>query len=261
MWAAELAHRLQLLGAEMRQKLWRLRNPGKSFADYYSENIAEMLDRGGAHATLGKRDRPKVPVAPGADLVERPHWERGFEPFQFLQGLGLRPEHRCVDYGCGSLRIGMHLIDYLDAGNYWGVDVTDRFYKDGLELLKAETVPAKAPRFDVIAPASLAAIREWRPDLVFSFSVVLHVPPAELQDYLAKVTGLLGRGSRAVVVFDATGKDIRLSAKSWGYSRETLRGGLQRIDPSLGVDFRHYRDMEKVGRQQVAREALVITRP
>jgi hypothetical protein len=260
MWRAELRRRLLLLRAEARQTLWRMRNPGKSFADYYSENIAEKLDRGVAHTTLGKRDRPKVPVAPGADLVERPHWDRGFEPFQFLLGLGLQPAHRCVDYGCGSLRIGMHLLDYLDAGNYWGVDVTDRFYKDGLDLLKPDTLAAKAPRLDVIAPASLAAVKQWRPDVVFSFSVLLHVPPAELQDYLAKVAGLLATGARAVVVFDASGKDMRLSAKSWSYSRETLRGALRKIDPSLGLEFRHYRDMGQVGRQMLLREALIVTR-
>jgi hypothetical protein len=260
MWMADLRRRLSLLHAATRQALWRMRNPGKSFADYYSESIAGKLDRGVAHTTLGKRDRPKVPVAPGAELVERPHWDRGVEPFQFLRSLGLRPEHRCVDYGCGSLRVGMHLIDYLDAGNYWGVDVTDRFYRDGLELLQPEAVPAKAPRFDVISRESLARIGAWRPDIVFSFSVLLHVPPSELPDYLAKVVGLLAKDSRAIIVFDATARDIRFSAKSWGHSRDRLRAELRKIDASLGIDFVHYRDMGKVGRQAVTREALIVTR-
>ncbi|HEY4163530.1 MAG TPA: class I SAM-dependent methyltransferase [Dongiaceae bacterium] len=260
MWLNELGRRLLLLLAEMRQTLWRIRNPGKSFADYYSERIAGKLDRGRAHTTLGKRDRPRIPIAPGADLVERPHRDRGLDQFHFLQSLGFQPEHRCVDYGCGSLRIGMHLIDYLDRGNYWGVDITDRFYNDGLELLSPETVPAKAPRLDVIGPSSLAAIKEWRPDIVLSFSVMLHVPPAELQDYLAKVTGLLAKDARAIIVFDETATDMRLSPKSWSYSQDTLRDRLRQIDASFDIAFRHCREMGKAGRQVLTRQALIVTR-
>jgi hypothetical protein len=260
MWLNELGRRLSLLLAEMRHTLWRIRNPGKSFADYYSERIAGKLDRGRAHTTLGKRDRPRIPVAPGADLVERPHRDRGLDQFHFLQNFGLQPEHRCVDYGCGSLRIGMHLIDYLDRGNYWGVDITDRFYNDGLELLSPETVPSKAPRLDVIGPPILAAIKEWRPDFVLSFSVMLHVPPAELQDYLAKITGLLAKNGRAIIVFDSAEQDMRLSAKSWSYSRDSVRDCLRKIDGSLDVAFQHYQERGEVGRHALSRQALIVTR-
>jgi hypothetical protein len=42
---------------------------------------------------------------------------------------------RCVDFGCGSLRLGQHAIRYLDRSNYWGVDLTDSFIRAGIDLL------------------------------------------------------------------------------------------------------------------------------
>lgn len=41
----------------------------------------------------------------------------------FLVGEGLKPHHRLLDVGCGSLRGGLHFVDYLDSGNYYGIDI------------------------------------------------------------------------------------------------------------------------------------------
>jgi hypothetical protein len=32
----------------------------------------------------------------------------------------IKRDHICVDSGCGTLRIGQHVMKYLHAGNYWG---------------------------------------------------------------------------------------------------------------------------------------------
>jgi SAM-dependent methyltransferase len=42
--------------------------------------------------------------------------------FNLLTSYGLRGHHRVLDIGCGSLRNGRLLIQYLDAGNYVGVE-------------------------------------------------------------------------------------------------------------------------------------------
>jgi cyclopropane fatty-acyl-phospholipid synthase-like methyltransferase len=48
--------------------------------------------------------------------------ELGRLQFDFMVEQGLRPEHRLLDIGCGSLRGGVHFIRYLESGNYYGVD-------------------------------------------------------------------------------------------------------------------------------------------
>src|SRR5207248_6045542 len=49
-------------------------------------------------------------------------WALGRYVFEFLVESGCRPDHRVLDFGCGALRAGVHVIPYLNAGNYFGVD-------------------------------------------------------------------------------------------------------------------------------------------
>ena len=44
--------------------------------------------------------------------------------FDYLIGHGLKPGDRMLEIGCGNLRAGRLFIDYLDAGNYYGIDIS-----------------------------------------------------------------------------------------------------------------------------------------
>lgn len=41
----------------------------------------------------------------------------------FLVQQGLEPQHRFLDVACGSFRAGRRLIEHLNPGNYYGVDI------------------------------------------------------------------------------------------------------------------------------------------
>lgn len=49
----------------------------------------------------------------------------------YLVSLGLKPQHRLLDMGCGSLRGGLHFMRYLNAGNYFGVDINASLVEAG----------------------------------------------------------------------------------------------------------------------------------
>ena len=50
-------------------------------------------------------------------------WEEmGLHQYNFLLEQGLKPYHKFLDIGCGSLRGGVHFVKYLNKGNYVGVD-------------------------------------------------------------------------------------------------------------------------------------------
>lgn len=62
-------------------------------------------------------------------------WERGgLGQLTFLKKNGLRPEHKLLDIGCGSLRAGRHLVDYVDRGNYYGVDANRSIIQAGYDV-------------------------------------------------------------------------------------------------------------------------------
>ena len=62
-----------------------------------------------------------------ADLWEM---KRRFQ-IEFLKGVGLQPHHHLLDLGCGTMRGGIPLIQYLDVGHYTGVDVRPAVLEEG----------------------------------------------------------------------------------------------------------------------------------
>jgi hypothetical protein len=263
---AGLASPLAKRGASLlRYQVWRLRNPAGSHGDYYAERVTRRLDRGEGHSTLGSAERgqPNRRTTRGAtrDAGDLDLWERGAGTFGFLKAYGIDPLQKVVDYGCGSLRIGMHFIDHLAARRYWGVDVTRRFFEDGVSLLDPKMIHAKAPRLDVISDEILGEIRAWQPDFVFSVSVLMHVPPAEIETFLRKVTGLLAPGARAVVLFDQTPRNMQTAAMAWTYSESFLCETLRRIDPGFRIAFRFFGTVGHVGRKPISRLGMEIVAP
>lgn len=74
--------------------------------------------------------------------------ELGRLQFDFLVSQGLQPSNVLVDIACGSLRAGVHLIPYLDDGNYLGIDKHDELVQSGLtEELPPGLEEAKHPEF------------------------------------------------------------------------------------------------------------------
>ena len=244
-----------------RYQLWRLRNPTRTHGDFYAERITTRLDRGSGHATLGTQERARPAHARrGATGESLTLWERGTGSFAFLKQYGLSPTHKCVDYGCGSLRIGMHLIDHLAPGNYWGVDVTHRFFEDGVRLLDQDLVAEKQPRLDVISPDLLRQMQDWQPDWVFSVSVLMHVPPGEVEEFLRRITGLLAAGTHAVILFDRTERNAQTGTMSWTYNEAFLCEALRRIDPDFKISFRFFESAGYIGRRPISRLGMEISR-
>jgi SAM-dependent methyltransferase len=52
----------------------------------------------------------------------------------FLVSQGLMPEHRVLDIGCGSLRAGVAIADYLNPGRYFGFDHDSSIIKAATEI-------------------------------------------------------------------------------------------------------------------------------
>jgi SAM-dependent methyltransferase len=62
------------------------------------------------------------------------HWEDlGKLQIEFLREQGLRPSHRMLDVGCGSFRAGRHIVDYLDPGHYYGIDINHDLISTGYD--------------------------------------------------------------------------------------------------------------------------------
>ena len=73
-------------------------------------------------------------------------WEHGgLAQLNFLKEQGLRPHHKIVDIGCGSLRAGRQLVDYLEPGNYYGVDANRSIIQAGYDVELTDEQRARLP--------------------------------------------------------------------------------------------------------------------
>lgn len=93
--------------------------------------------------------------------------------FNFLKNQGLQTNDRLLDIGCGTLRGGIPLIEYLDTGNYYGMDVRDEVLEEGRKEIKSAKLTNKK--------ANLISFNHFyevemnvKLDVIFAFSVLIH---------------------------------------------------------------------------------------
>jgi hypothetical protein len=114
---------------------------------------------------------------------------------------GLKRDHLCVEYGCGSLWAAEPIIRFLDTGHYYGLDITDKFYEFGRARL-GDLLLEKQVRLGVIGDEKLREVAALKPDFIFSRKVLPHVADDALPRYLANVAGLMS--VKTIAVLDNT---------------------------------------------------------
>lgn len=112
--------------------------------------------------------------------------KRAFQ-IDFLRANGLRPGHHLLDIGCGSLRGGAALINYLDSGCYTGVDVREEALAEARQEMAREKLVGKKPNI-VLASDGLDSLHFARGfDVVWAFSVLFHLSDEILETCFALV--------------------------------------------------------------------------
>jgi len=226
-----------IIGEDVSWLFWKLSNPRAPFSKFYADSIERKLNRGRPHKTLGQYafSRDSVIVGLGDRIKQFP--EEGLNKYNYIAQFLRSPDDTVVDYGCGSLRIGQHFIKSQVSHRFWGLDVTDRFYNDGLALIPPEVVDTKQPQFRKIDASSLAEVRASEPDLLYSVAVMKHVPPGELEVYWQNMLGLLRPGATAVIYGEISDTGIRNAAKNWAHSRNEILAIIERFTPGVSVEI------------------------
>jgi SAM-dependent methyltransferase len=233
---ASVAREVSIWWADRKAAAWRRRNPGKPFSDYYADHVRRHLDAGKPHPTLGRQGFTDE-VGSKVDWDRSNFAERGRNAWREYRGAGIEPGMRCVDYGCGSLRVGQHAIRFFDRGNYWGIDVSESFIEDGRKLVDPALIEDKRPRLSPITDELIDLIAVWEPQFIFSHTVIQHVPEAELAVYFRRLATMMGPGCKAVIEFIAAPRTKRLKAMSWAYADDLLRDAAAAVDPTLKIRF------------------------
>jgi ubiquinone/menaquinone biosynthesis C-methylase UbiE len=140
--------------------------------------------------------------------------EIGDEFFRYLVDLAdLQPHHRVLDVGCGIGRIAIPLTQYLDQrGSYEGFDIVPV----GIDWCR-DKITSRFPQFrfqlaDLFNRSYNSAGHEEASsytfpypdesfDLVFLASVLTHLLPADLENYLYEISRVLKLGGRCLLTY------------------------------------------------------------
>lgn len=143
---------------------------GRGWHQFY----AWMLDRQERNNTIGKiLDRGAY--VPGKDkgLYDI---SRGPVHAAFLKANGLNPAHRFLDFGCGYGRTAATILDYLETGNYVGVDLSAERIRICHDYIKHLDLEDRHPTFVANRDNALAFLDEDSIDVAFATSVFSHMP-------------------------------------------------------------------------------------
>jgi hypothetical protein len=207
-----------------RFEAWRQQNPDKSFADFYAETSAQKRREGLPHANLG------------ANLKAGEFGRSGIHFFNSIVELGLKPEHTLADYGCGTLRVGVHAIKYLEPGRYWGLEISGEFLEEGRRLVGEALLAEKEPHLHTISPKSVADAAAAAPFIVISTKVFNHVHPDELAKYFHNIMQIAGSSGRAIITGKwSEGKTLQHKSRSFTHSLKTMRELVGKEGGSLSI--------------------------
>ncbi|SFJ27181.1 class I SAM-dependent methyltransferase [Jannaschia pohangensis] len=118
------------------------------------------------------------------DIVGGRWDETGRAQMALLQAEGLRPHHRLLDVGAGSLRLGCRAVPWLAPGNYWATDASRALMLRGRATEMAE--PERLPEDYLIEDTEFAFPGVPQDiDFILAFAVFTHLPTAFLAVALA----------------------------------------------------------------------------
>lgn len=166
---------------------WQAGNPARRFRDYFAQKLQNKNLAGKKHKSLGP------------NLQDGSFEDSGEKRFLSIVKEGLSPDDIYVDYGCGTLRIGLHAIRYLNPGNYWGMDIADTLLETGRGLIGEELWAEKKPNLRVITPEAVAEVAAKKPQLLVSTRVLKAVHQGDLQEYMGNIAQIIGDWGRAIV--------------------------------------------------------------
>jgi SAM-dependent methyltransferase len=162
-------------------------------------------------------------------LSERPQWRKyGQLQFDYLIAHGLTPDHRVLEIGCGNLRAGWLMIDYLDAGHYYGVDIANAVLFGAQETIVRQGVVDKVPYLSLVRNMHFDFLPSEYFDVVHAHSVFSHCPLPVIEECFANVGRIMKPSGFFDFTFNKSEKEFDRLREDFYYRTETLIAAAER---------------------------------
>ncbi len=124
-------------------------------------------------------------------------WEElGKLQVDFLVGQGLKSDHTFLDVGCGSLRAGRLLVDYLDPLHYYGIDINIDVMKAGYDNELTDEQRSRMPLANLRCTDRFDADFAIPFDMAIAQSVFTHLSLNQIRLCLFRLSKVMQPGGR-----------------------------------------------------------------
>jgi SAM-dependent methyltransferase len=204
------------------------RNPGRIVP--YARRLARdtwlrarARDHVAYYRSVMRSDTARNPYA-AVGTGTRERWEAlGRLQFDYLLGHGLTPSHRFLEIGCGNLRAGRLIIDHLDAGRYYGIDISPDILFAAQDTLTEYKLQDKLPHLTPVRNLRLEFLPPGFFDVVHAHSVFSHSPIEVIDECLANIGRVLAPDGFFDFTFNRTeGEEHHVLREDFYYRTETL---------------------------------------
>ncbi len=110
----------------------------------------------------------------------------------FLIEHGLEPSSYFLDFGCGVMRAGRHIVRYLDEGHYCGVDIDESMIIGGTSQLDEDNLSGKNARLRASSEIDVDFGNPF--DFAIAQSVFTHLPINTIWHCLANISEVMTPG-------------------------------------------------------------------
>ena len=139
----------------------------------------------------------------------------GGKQFDYLVSHGLQPQHRLLEIGCGNLRAGWRFIEYLEPGNYFGVDISPEIILEANRTISERHLQSKRPEIRLYDGLDLSFLPAEQFDVAHAHSVFSHTPPGVVAAVLTGVSRVLKPGGFFDFTYNRSDSD-----RTWGFLDE-----------------------------------------
>jgi len=167
--------------------------------------------------------------------------------FDYATSHGLKPDMRMLEIGCGNLRAGRLFIDYLDPGNFYGIDISPDILIAAQDTIAELGLAAKLPHLTLVKNLRLHFLPDASFDFVHAHSVFSHSPIEVIDECFAHVGRVLAPGGFFDFTFDKTeGAEHHVLHEDFYYRTQTLID----LAASHGLEGTYLDDWDATGHQQ-----------
>lgn len=143
--------------------------------------------------------------------------------FTYLREHGLSPDTDVLEIGCGNLRAGWRLIDFLEPNRYWGIDISPDILLAANRTIVARDLQHKEPVLRLVDDLTFAWMPDARFDVIHAHSVFSHCPLEVIDECFAHVGRILRPDGFFDCTFNATsGREHHVLHEDYYYRPGTL---------------------------------------